>query len=256
MINKPLYQRATTIEELSGNFADIKNRIERACQRTNRSVDSVRLLPVTKTVDDKMLRLAFELGFNYFGENKVQEALEKYDSMNELPIEWSVIGHLQTNKVKYVARFATEFQALDSLKVAKKLQERLELEDRTMTVLIQVNTSNEDSKYGLQPVEVAQFIEQIKTFDRLEVKGLMTLALLSNNTEKVRDCFILLRELRDKLKENLPSNMSMDELSMGMSGDFEVAIEEGATIVRIGQAIFGARALPDSYYWPENGHTS
>lgn len=255
MITKPLYQRATTIEELSANFADITNRIEGACQRANRSVDSVRLLPVTKTVDDKMLRMAFELGFHYFGENKVQEALEKFDSMNDLPIEWSVIGHLQTNKVKYVARFATEFQALDSLEIAKKLQERLALEDRTMTVLIQVNTSNEDSKYGLHPTKVAQFIEQIKSFDRLEVKGLMTLALLSNNTEKVRDCFVLLRQLRDTLTEDLPSHMSMDELSMGMSGDFETAIEEGATIVRIGQAIFGARALPDSYYWPETSDT-
>ena len=124
-----------------------------------------------------------------------------------------------------------------------------------MTVLIQVNTSNEDSKYGLHPTQVAGFIEQIKAFDRLQVKELMTLALLSNNSEKVRDCFILLRELRDKLKENLLADMHMDELSMGMSGDFEVAIEEGATIVRIGQAIFGARALPDSYYWPEASDT-
>ena len=251
MMPKPLYQKAETIEELSANFADIKHRMQLACQRVNRNVDSVRLLPVTKTVDEKVMRMAVELGFNYFGENKVQEALDKSESMSDLPIDWSIIGHLQTNKVKYIARFATEFQALDSLKVAQKLQERLEIENRSMTVLIQVNTSNEDSKYGLHPTEVTHFIEQIKTLDRLQVKGLMTLALLSNNTEKVRDCFILLRELRDKLKENLPSHMSMEELSMGMSGDFEIAIEEGATIVRIGQALFGARTLPDSYYWPE-----
>lgn len=251
MIPKPLYHKAETIEELSANFTDIEKRIQLACQRSSRKVDSVRLLPVTKTVDEKVMRMAFKLGFNYFGENKVQEALEKTEAMIDLPIEWSVIGHLQTNKVKYVARFATEFQALDSLKVAQKLQERLETEDRSMNVLIQVNTSNGESKYGLHPSQVGQFIEQIKDFDRLHVKGLMTLALLSNNTEKVRDCFILLRELRDKLKRNLPSHMSMNELSMGMSGDFEMAIEEGATIVRIGQALFGARALPDSYYWPE-----
>lgn len=252
---KNLYQRAETIEELSANFTDIEKRIEQACQRANRNVDSVRLLPVTKTVEEKVIRMAFELGFHCFGENKVQEAQEKSEVMIDLPIEWSIIGHLQTNKVKYVARFATEFQALDSLKVAKALQERLALEDRTMTVLIQVNTSDEDSKYGLHPTQVSQFIEQIKTFDRLQVKGLMTLALLSNNAEKVRDCFILLRELRETLKENLPSHMCMDELSMGMSGDFETAIEEGATIVRIGQALFGARTLPDSYYWPENSDT-
>lgn len=255
MIPKPLYHKAETTEELSANFADIEKRIQLACQRANRSVDSVRLLPVTKTVEEKVIRMAVELGFDYFGENKVQEALEKFEVMNDLSIDWSIIGHLQTNKVKYIARFATEFQALDSLRVAKKLQERLALEDRSMTVLIQVNTSDEDSKYGLHPTEVPKFIEQIKTFDRLHVKGLMTLALLSNNTEKVRDCFVLLRELRDKLKENLPSHMCMDELSMGMSGDFETAIEEGATIVRIGQALFGARTLPDSYYWPENNDT-
>ena len=251
MISKTLYQRAETKEELSANFADIEKRIELACQRANRSVDSVRLLPVTKTVDEKTIRIACELGYHYFGENKVQEAQEKSESMSNLPIEWSIIGHLQTNKVKYIARFANEFQALDSLKIAQKLQERLALQDRSMDVLVQVNTSNEESKYGLHPTNVSDFIEKIKKFDRLHVKGLMTLALLSSDTEKVRDCFILLRELRDKLKENLPSHMCMNELSMGMSGDFEVAIEEGATIIRIGQALFGARTLPDSYYWPE-----
>ena len=251
MIAKTLYHKAETKEELSANFADIEKRIKLACQRANRSVDSVRLLPVTKTVDEKTMRMAFELGYHYFGENKVQEAQEKSESMSDLPIEWSIIGHLQTNKVKYIARFANEFQALDSLKIAQKLQERLALEDRSMDVLVQVNTSNEESKYGLHPTKVSDFIEQIKKFDRLHVKGLMTLALLSSDTEKVRDCFILLRELRDKLKENLPSHMCMNELSMGMSGDFEVAIEEGATIIRIGQALFGARTLPDSYYWPE-----
>lgn len=252
MITKPLYQKAENIEALSKNFADIQKRIQQACLRVNRDVSSVRLLPVTKTIDEEMLRMAFKIGYNYFGENKVQEALEKHDVMDDLPINWSVIGHLQTNKIKYVARFATEFQALDSLKVARILNDRLKLEDRYMDVLVQVNTSNETSKYGLHPTEVAGFIEQIKSFDRLKVKGLMTLALLSNNTEKVRDCFILLRNIRDDLLRTLPNNMSMKELSMGMSGDFEIAIEEGATIIRVGQAIFGARALPDSHYWPEN----
>ncbi|WP_201574701.1 YggS family pyridoxal phosphate-dependent enzyme [Psychrobacter sp. H8-1] len=252
MMTKPLYQKAKSIKALSANFADIEKRIQQACQRANRESGSVRLLPVTKTVDEDIIRMAFTLGYDYFGENKVQEAVEKQESMNDLPINWSVIGHLQTNKIKYVARFATEFQALDSLKVAKRLNERLQLEDRHMEVLIQVNTSDEASKYGLHPTEVADFIEQIKSLDRLRVKGLMTLALLSNNAEKVRDCFILLRNIRDGLLDTLPANMSMQELSMGMSGDFEIAIEEGATIVRVGQAIFGARALPDSHYWPES----
>lgn len=251
MIHKPQYQKAESLSQLSANFNHIQQRIEQACHRSGRDASTVRLLPVSKTVDEARIRMAYQLGFHSFGENKVQEALDKSESLSDLDIQWSVIGHLQTNKIKYVARFASEFQALDSLKVAKKLHQRLELENRDLEVLVQVNTSNEASKYGLHPSEVAQFLYDIQPFYRLKVKGLMTLALLSNNSTKVRQCFVLLRNLRNELRLNLPTDMHMDELSMGMSGDFEMAIEEGATIVRIGQALFGARTLPDSYYWPE-----
>ncbi|OAM26238.1 MULTISPECIES: YggS family pyridoxal phosphate-dependent enzyme [Eikenella] len=251
MLTEPHYAKAETIEELAANFAEIENRIRAACCRAGRPEESVRLLPVTKTVDERRLRMAYGLGYRHFGENKVQEAWGKAGMMADLPIEWSVIGHLQTNKIKYVARFATEFQALDSLRVAEQLNNRLMQEGRELDVLVQVNTSGEESKYGLAPQEVVPFVRQLVPFNQLKIKGLMTLALLSSERSKVRDCFVLLRTLRDKLRRNLPAGMSMDELSMGMSGDFEIAIEEGATIVRVGQAIFGARALPDSHYWPE-----
>lgn len=185
------------------------------------------------------------------GENKVQEAYGKWESMQDLSdLHWSVIGHLQTNKAKLVARFASEFQALDSLRVAEALDRRLQAEGRSLDVFVQVNTSGEASKYGLSPEDVPAFVRQLPAFSALRVRGLMTLALFSAEAERVRQCFILLRNMRDRLRQSAPAGMALDALSMGMSGDFEIAIEEGATVVRVGQAIFGARALPDSYYWP------
>ena len=165
-------------------------------------------------------------------------------------LRWSVIGHLQTNKAKVVARFASEFQALDSLRVAEALDRRLQAEGRSLDVFVQVNTSGEPSKYGLPPEEAAAFVRAMPAFTALRVRGLMTLALFSSEAVRVRQCFVLLRGLREQLRQDAPAGIALDELSMGMSGDFEIAIEEGATVVRVGQAIFGARALPDSHYWP------
>jgi pyridoxal phosphate enzyme (YggS family) len=170
--------------------------------------------------------------------------------MADLDISWSLIGHLQTNKAKYVARFADEFQALDSLPVAEALERRLQGEGRRLEVLIQVNSSGESSKYGLPPDAVPAFLRKLQDFSALQVKGLMTLAILSPDAERVRGCFTRMRRLRDRLRQDAPGGTTLDQLSMGMSGDFEIAIEEGATCVRIGQAIFGARGLPDSHYWP------
>lgn len=182
----------------------------------------------------------------------MQEAQRKAKALADLTdLRWSVIGHLQTNKAKRVARFASEFQALASLRVAEALERHLEIEDRTLDVLVQVNTSNEPSKFGLAPEETVAFVRELPAFSRLRVKGLMTLAIFSDDPVQVRPCFVRLRQLRDRLREQLPFSVDMDTLSMGMSGDFELAIEEGATLVRVGQAIFGPRALPDSYYWPD-----
>ena len=242
---------AESVEDFQHNIAAVQARIAASCQRVGRDPASVRLLPVSKTKPGASLRLAYAAGCRQFGENKPQEAYRKWEEMADLTdLHWSVIGHLQTNKAKLVARFATEFQALDSLRVAEALERRLQAEGRGLDVFVQVNTSGEASKYGLPPEEVAAFLQQLPAFSALRVRGLMTLALLSAEASRVRNCFILLRELRERLRQDAPASIALDELSMGMSGDYEIAIEEGATVVRVGQAIFGARDTPDAYYWP------
>ena len=211
------YQSATTAEQFAAHLAAVRARIAAACARVGRDSGSVRLLPVSKTVTAERIRLAVAGGCTELGENKVQEALEKSIALADLPLRWVIIGHLQRNKAKFVARFASEF--------------------------------------GLEPATVASFIRELPAFPRLEVRGLMTLAILDGNEARVRRCFQRLRELREQLRTQIRAEgligIEMNELSMGMSGDFEIAIEEGATIVRVGQAIFGPRALPDSHYWPE-----
>lgn len=245
------YHRADSIADIRHNVAVIQKRMATACLRAGRDPASVRLLPVSKTIDTDRLRLAYAAGCTQLGENKVQEAHSKWEAMRDLEdLRWSVIGHLQTNKAKVVARFASEFQALDSLRVAAELDRRLQAEGRALEVFVQVNTSGEASKYGLHPDNVSAFVQELPAFSALRVRGLMTLAVFSSETERVRQCFVLLRNLRDRLQQDAPAGISLDELSMGMSGDFEIAIEEGATVVRVGQAIFGSRAIPDSYYWP------
>lgn len=245
------YPEAVTVEDFRHNLAVVQMRIAAACRRAGRDPASVRLLPVSKTKPESSLRLAYAAGCRLLGENKVQEAHRKWQAMADLTdLQWSVIGHLQTNKARLVAQFATEFQALDSLRLAEVLDRRLQIEGRTLDVFVQVNTSGEASKYGLPPEEVPAFVQALTAFTMLRVRGLMTLALFSSEAERVRRCFVLLRGLRDRLRQGAPAAVGLDELSMGMSGDFEIAIEEGATVVRVGQAIFGARALPDSHYWP------
>ena len=237
-------------DSLRERLADVRQRIAAAARMVDRAPAEIKLLPVTKTVSVDRLRTAYNAGLSTFGENKVQEARMKADALADLDIAFSIIGRLQTNKARYVARFAAEVQTLDSLKLATALDRRLQIEGRSLDVLVQVNTSGEDSKYGLPPDRVAAFLQELPAFTALRVRGLMTLALFSDDTERVRACFVRLRELRDRVRQEAPPAVAMDELSMGMSGDFELAIREGATIVRVGQAIFGRRPLPDSYYWP------
>jgi pyridoxal phosphate enzyme (YggS family) len=241
------------LNEIKTNLATIQQKIADACAKAGREPSSVRLLPVTKTVPAERLRIAFAAGCEEMGENKVQEAREKSELLSDLAIKWCIIGHLQTNKVKYITRFAHEFQALDSLKVAAELDKRLQAAGRGMDVYVQVNSSGEASKFGLPPEEVEDFVRQLPDYASLRVKGLMTLAIFSTDHERVRACFVRMRELQERLRQSAPAGLSFDELSMGMSGDFELAIEEGATVVRVGQAIFGKRPLPDSHYWPGFG---
>lgn len=238
---------ADPAKAFASNLRAVQERIARAASRGGRSVDSIRLLPVTKTVPAHILRFAHEAGIVDFAENKLQEARDKSAVLSDLDIGWSIIGHLQTNKVKYLVRLASEFHALDSARLAMELQRRLELEDKTLDVYVQVNTSGEDSKFGLSPDELTPFIEALQDYPRLRPRGLMTLAIFSSDTDKVRECFRRLRRLRDQAER---MNPQIKGLSMGMSGDFEAAIEEGASVVRVGQAIFGRRPGSDAHYWP------
>ncbi|AKQ53972.1 YggS family pyridoxal phosphate-dependent enzyme [Bordetella hinzii] len=243
------WPQARSVEDFQRNLAAVRARIDAACARAGREPGSVRLLPVSKTVDDARIRLAYEAGCRFLGENKLQEVSRKWEALADLEdLRWSVIGHLQTNKAKLVARYADEFQALDSLRVAEALERRLQAEGRGLDVFVQVNTSGEASKYGLAPEAVAGFVRELAPFAALRVRGLMTLALLSTESSRVRQCFARLRDVRDRLRQERPD---VAQLSMGMSGDYEIAIEEGATVVRVGQAIFGARSTPDGYYWPQ-----
>ena len=245
------YPGAATIADFEHNLAAVRERIAAACRISGRDPGDVRLLPVSKTVDEARVRMAYAAGCRWLGENKVQEAYAKWEAMADLKdLRWSVIGHLQTNKAKLVASFASEFQALDSLRVAAALDRHLHALGRRLDVLVQVNSSGEASKYGLPPDEVLEFVRQLSAFSALRVRGLMTLAALSDDAVRVRGCFALMRRLRERLRQDAPDGVDMRELSMGMSGDYALAVEEGATVVRVGQAIFGARATPDSDYWP------
>ena len=229
------------------NLQDVQKRIAAACLRSGRQPEDVRLLPVTKTVPAHILRFAFAAGISDFGENKLQEARDKHAALDDLAIRWSIIGHLQTNKVKYLVRLASEFHALDSFRVAEEMNRRLDAQGRDLDVFVQVNTSGEASKYGLHPDDLMAFVERLHEYPRLKPRGLMTLAIFSTDTERVRTCFRLLRSLRDQV---VTVHSGLTQLSMGMSGDYEVAIEEGADIVRVGQAIFGSRPTNDAFYWP------
>lgn len=245
------FPRAQTSVDFARNIAAVRAQIVAAAERSGRSPEEVRLLPVSKTVPEPRIRLAVEAGCCELGENKVQEARRKHGNLADLDIAWSIIGHLQTNKVKDVASFAVEFQALDRLRVAEALDRRLQAAGRGLDVYVQVNTSAEDSKYGLPPEDALHFLRELPQFTALRVQGLMTLAVFTDDTDRVRACFARLREVRDRVREQDPDLIGPGGLSMGMSGDYQTAVEQGATVVRVGQAIFGPRPLPDSYYWPD-----
>nr|WP_314355315.1 YggS family pyridoxal phosphate-dependent enzyme [uncultured Achromobacter sp.] len=236
-----------TVEDtMAGRIAHIHQRIADACARAGRSPDSVVLLPVSKTFEVDAIREAMALGMTRFGENKTQEIRQKAAALAGQGLQWVLIGHLQTNKAKDAARDATEVQSLDRVDLAEALHRRLLTEGRTLDVLVQVKTSSEPSKFGMAPEDVSAFLRRIAAeFPTLHVKGLMTLAVNSPDPEPVRACFRALRTLRDSLRAENIEGVSLDRLSMGMSGDFELAIEEGSTEVRIGTAIFGARTYPD-----------
>ena len=235
------------------NITSILQRIEKACTANNRDPKEVQLLLATKTVSASKIRLALATGQTLIAENKIQELKEKYHDLLDLKPTNHFIGHLQTNKIKDVLKYNVScIHSVDRLDLATKLHQRLTLENKTIDVLIQVNTSNEESKFGIAPDQAVELIQQVAEFPTLRIKGLMTIGLFSAEEDKIRPCFKLLKNIQQQvLQLNIP-HVEMQELSMGMSGDLEIAIAEGATMVRVGTAIFGERLYPDSYYWNEN----
>ncbi|TEA79647.1 YggS family pyridoxal phosphate-dependent enzyme [Allopusillimonas ginsengisoli] len=230
----------------------IRQRIDTAAQRSGRTAGSVSLLPVSKTFGEDAIREAVAAGVHRLGENKAQEIRSKYEPLADCNIDWVMIGHLQTNKAKDIARLASEIQSLDRIDLAIALDRRLQQEGRAIDALVQIKTSTEPTKYGMAPEDLPQFLRQVaRDMPTLRIKGLMTLAINLPDQTAVRACFRTLRELRDRMREEAIEGIEMERLSMGMSGDYEIAIEEGSTEVRIGTAIFGGRIYNDDYYWPE-----
>jgi pyridoxal phosphate enzyme (YggS family) len=229
----------TIASDLATSWARIRQRVDEACREAGRNPASVQILPVSKTFGPDAIRAAVALGLRRFGENRVQEIRDKSLSLVDLQLEWVVIGHLQTNKARDVARLASEVQSLDRLELAEALHRRLGAEGRRMDVLVQVRTSVEPGKSGLAAEQLPSFLAALRGYDTLQVRGLMTLAEHSPDPARVRACFRQLRELRDGAESR---GHHLPRLSMGMSGDFPLAIAEGATEVRIGTAIFGGRS--------------
>lgn len=224
---------------LAENFKHVTEQLKIACEKVGRDAGSVNLLPVSKTFPSEVIAEAATLGYRRFGENKAQELKQKAIELEALNLSWVIIGHLQTNKAKEVAKYADEIQSLDRLDLAVALDKRLQKEGRAIDALIQVKSSTEETKTGMLIEEVPAFLDVLKSFDTLRIKGFMTIAENTPAQDIVRACFRNVRQLAEKMREQ--TGLPLPVLSMGMSGDFELAIAEGATEVRIGSAIFGKR---------------
>jgi len=229
---------------LAENIAQVQSNIVQAAERVGRRLEEVTLVAVSKTKPVELIKQAYHLGLRDFGENRVQDALPKIAEFRHAelqPVTWHMIGHLQRNKVNKVVGSFDRVQSVDSLQLAQALNSHAaELEIR-MAVLLQVNVSGEESKEGMTPEETSALAQQITALPHLDVQGLMTIAPQVQDPEEVRPVFRALRELRDRLRNQVPQS-TWHHLSMGMTDDYGIAIEEGATIVRVGRAIFGERA--------------
>ncbi|MBC2577639.1 YggS family pyridoxal phosphate-dependent enzyme [Peptostreptococcus russellii] len=226
---------------IAKNLDKVRQNIKDVAQKCGRKPEEILLLGVTKTVDIDVVEEAIELGITDVGENKPQELTRKYEAIGD-KVKWHQIGSLQTNKVKYIIDKVELIHSLDRISLAKEIQKRAEKEDLYINCLVQVNVSKEESKHGIYKEDVENFIRECSSnYDRIKIKGLMTMAPFDASREEIRSVFKDLKDLSVKISDMNIDNVEMKELSMGMSGDYEIAIEEGATIVRIGTSIFGKR---------------
>jgi pyridoxal phosphate enzyme (YggS family) len=229
-------------QSLTTRLEAVRERIKRTASACGRKPSSIRLVAVSKTKSAGLVREAIGAGVMDLGENYIQEARDKIAELSEYPVRWHFIGHLQSNKAKYAARLFELIHSVDSMKVALELDRQAQKVPKVQSILIQINLAGESSKSGISPQDAMPLVKEIAKLENLSVRGLMALPPFFNAPEKVRPYFVALRELRDRIRAEGIERVDMDELSMGMTGDFEVAIEEGATLVRIGTAIFGERS--------------
>jgi pyridoxal phosphate enzyme (YggS family) len=229
------------MSEIYENLARVRERIETAARRSGREPGRVRLVVVSKTVGPERVRQAIEAGARILGENYVQEAQKKIEALGH-DVAWHFIGHLQTNKAKLAARLFDLIHSVDSVNLAQELNRQAKLQGKVLPVLLQVNIGGETTKFGAQEKEVLMLAEKLSEMEAVEVKGLMAMPPFFEDPEASRPYFVELRKLGERLGQQKMPRISTEELSMGMSNDFEVAIEEGATLLRVGTAIFGPRA--------------
>lgn len=222
------------------NVAEVEARIQAACERAGRRREEITLIAVSKTKPVRDIYEVMETGIKDFGENKVQEMCDKMEMIQQ-PLNWHMIGHLQRNKVKYIVDKATLIHSVDSLRLAQQISQEAQKKLVESNILIEVNVAEEESKFGLSTAEVIQMVEEISKLPSVHIKGLMTVAPFTDNPEENRPYFRNLKQLAVDIAEKNIDNVTMSVLSMGMTGDYEVAIEEGATMVRVGTGIFGAR---------------
>ncbi len=225
---------------IKDNLENVRSRIDTACERSGRDRNSVTLIAVSKTKPVSDIREAMDCGCDTFGENKVQELRDKTAEITE-PLHWHMIGHLQVNKVKYLPGMVDLIHSVDNEKLALEIEKQAAKHDIVMDVLCEVNMAGEDTKFGLAPEAVPEFVRDISDHPHIKVRGLMTIAPYTEDPETNRQYFRGLRELMESINTQLPEKNRMDILSMGMTGDYEVAVEEGATMVRVGTGIFGER---------------
>jgi hypothetical protein len=232
-----------SVEMLKARWEEIQNKVEKAARTCSRNLEEIKVIAVSKTHSDELILRAIKAGITTFGENYVQELKDKFEQINQISEkkpEWHFIGHLQTNKVKYIAPFISTIHSVDSAHLAEEISRQAFKNERTIDILLQVNTSGEESKFGCEPNEILNLTESVLKIPNLNVCGLMTIGSFSENDALVRFEFRLLRSLQIELIKHFGEE-HFKHLSMGMTSDFEKAIEEGATMIRIGTAIFGER---------------
>ena len=225
---------------LAENLQQVNANIEKACAAVGRAPSEITLVAVSKTKPVSMLQEAYDAGARVFGENKVQEIMDKYDQLPS-DIQWHMIGHLQRNKVKYIIDKVAMIHSVDSLRLAQTIEQEAAKKELVMPILLEVNVAEEDTKFGLKVEEVLPLLELPSSFSHIQVKGLMTIAPFVENPEENREVFRTLKKLSVDISAKNINNVTMSVLSMGMTGDYQVAVQEGSTMVRVGTGIFGER---------------